>query len=222
RKTERISWYDGTTDEGLEKLIADSFSLPSKTRFILIDSADNTTIALSSSLPSGIELQIQPLEGDPSFDEQRRGVLNKKASPDPDEAADGDGSGLQGQEFQGELLKFERVNAHLANERTWLAWVRTALAVLSSAFTFLGLTEDFASGTQIFVFVLGCFYIGNVLLTYGTGWLRYAQVREILGLPGSMIKPKFNRFGLSHQARYLAVLLLVTGSATGSAWGTLK
>ena len=32
-------------------------------------------------------------------------------------------------------LQFERVLSHLANERTWLAWVRASLTLLSNAFT---------------------------------------------------------------------------------------
>ena len=38
------------------------------------------------------------------------------------------------QNFQGQYLKFERVLSHLANERTWLAWLRAALTLLSSGF----------------------------------------------------------------------------------------
>mmetsp|Transcript_42533 Transcript_42533/g.113571 ORF Transcript_42533/g.113571 Transcript_42533/m.113571 type:complete len:285 (+) Transcript_42533:329-1183(+) len=37
--------------------------------------------------------------------------------------------------FQGAYIKFERVLSHLANERTWLAWVRASLTLLSNAFT---------------------------------------------------------------------------------------
>eukprot|EP00638_Chattonella_subsalsa_P005579 CAMPEP_0117771220 /NCGR_PEP_ID=MMETSP0947-20121206/24325_1 /TAXON_ID=44440 /ORGANISM="Chattonella subsalsa, Strain CCMP2191" /LENGTH=227 /DNA_ID=CAMNT_0005596519 /DNA_START=28 /DNA_END=711 /DNA_ORIENTATION=+ len=202
-QTSRISWYDGSTDDCIKKLIEDAFGLPPKCRFLLIDPSDDSVVAISSSLPDGLRFNLKPMEGD------EKNMKKKKDSEEQKE--DSKDSGFEGKAFQGELLKFERVNAHLANERTWLAWIRTALAVLSAAFTMLGLTDDFSSGYQLFVFILGCLYVGNVLLTYITGWLRYAQVREILGLPGNMIKPKFNRFGLSHQARYLALLLLVTG-----------
>ena len=34
------------------------------------------------------------------------------------------------------------MQAHLANERTWLAWVRTALSALSVAFSLLTLSDD--------------------------------------------------------------------------------
>lgn len=82
--------------------------------------------------------------------------------------------------FRGELLKFERINAHLANERTWLAWVRTALSTLSCAFAFLSLTS---SGVyDVFVYILGCLFCVSVILVYVTGWLRYTRVKVILGL----------------------------------------
>ena len=37
--------------------------------------------------------------------------------------------------FRGQWIKFERVLSHLANERTWLAWLRVALTLLAAAFT---------------------------------------------------------------------------------------
>jgi uncharacterized membrane protein YidH (DUF202 family) len=40
------------------------------------------------------------------------------------------------------VLRLERVQAHLANERTWLAWARTSLSALSVAFSLLTLADE--------------------------------------------------------------------------------
>jgi uncharacterized membrane protein YidH (DUF202 family) len=112
--------------------------------------------------------------------------------------------------FRGELLKFERINAHLANERTWLAWVRTALSTLSCAFAFLSLSS---SGTyEYFCYALGCVFCGTVILVYGTGWLRYSKVKQILGLAFTEISNNFDRFGVSWVAWLFAFLFVATSA----------
>eukprot|EP00638_Chattonella_subsalsa_P018383 CAMPEP_0117869984 /NCGR_PEP_ID=MMETSP0950-20121206/9570_1 /TAXON_ID=44440 /ORGANISM="Chattonella subsalsa, Strain CCMP2191" /LENGTH=106 /DNA_ID=CAMNT_0005722185 /DNA_START=24 /DNA_END=344 /DNA_ORIENTATION=- len=50
-QTSRISWYDGSTDDCIKKLIEDAFGLPPKCRFLLIDPSDDSVVAISSSLP---------------------------------------------------------------------------------------------------------------------------------------------------------------------------
>ena len=105
-------------------------------------------------------------------------------------------------------MKFERVQAHLANERTWLAWVRTALSALSISFSLLSLSDDSTSYIQLALFVMGSCMVANVLLTFVTGWLRYVRVKDVLMLARSEMTENFGRFGLSHQARFMSVLLL--------------
>ena len=109
-----------------------------------------------------------------------------------------------------QVLKLERVQAHLANERTWLAWVRTALSALSIAFSLLTLSDDATTEwLKITLFVSGSFMVANVLFTFITGWLRYGRVKDVLMLPKQEMSENFGRFGLSHHARFLSVLLLV-------------
>ena len=107
-----------------------------------------------------------------------------------------------------QVLKFERVQAHLANERTWLAWVRTALSALTIAFSLLTLSDDASSASQLALFVMGSCMVANVLFTFVTGWLRYVRVKDVLMLTRSEMSENFGRFGLSHQARFMSALLL--------------
>jgi len=210
-QVEFISWYHGCTEEGLNLMIKCAFSISNKTRFLLIDPNDGCVVAISPSIPSGLELELRCLEDEPeAIKPQMQEHHSHLKHKDPDDHGCSEEGTNFNQKFQGELLKFERINAHLANERTWLAWVRTALAVLAAAFSFLNLTQSFVGGAQIYVFCLGCFFIANTLVAYFTGWFRYSQVRDILGLPGHQMKPNFNRLGLGYQAKFLGALLIVT------------
>lgn len=115
------------------------------------------------------------------------------------------------EKFRGELLKFERVNAHLANERTWLAWVRTALSVLGVALSLLSLADDLGTvSMDSLALVLGVTFVLCTLFTYLTGWLRYARVKEVLTWQGDQVKARFNRFGLGYQAKFLGIALILT------------
>ena len=110
--------------------------------------------------------------------------------------------------FRGQLLKFERINAHLANERTWLAWMRTALSLVSCAFTLLDYADgESSSAWKCTYFVLGCLFVGCVDLTWLTGWFRYRRIKEILSIPKDALPSKFNRFRMKYQAQMLGILL---------------
>ena len=123
----------------------------------------------------------------------------------------GEGRGGAAQEFRGEVLKFERVNAHLANERTWLAWVRTALSVLGVALSLISLTDEMGSATMdSTALALGVAFVLCTLFTYLTGWLRYARVKEVLTWTGSQVKGKFGRFGLQYFTWFLGGALVLT------------
>eukprot|EP00903_Cladosiphon_okamuranus_P016293 g15025.t1 len=130
---------------------------------------------------------------------------------DPGGGGGGEGRGGAAQEFRGELLKFERVNAHLANERTWLAWVRTALSVLGVALSLISLTDDMGSTSMdSTALALGVAFVLCTLFTYMTGWLRYARVKEVLTWTGNQVKGKFGRFGLQYFTWFLGWALVLT------------
>jgi len=112
--------------------------------------------------------------------------------------------------FRSALLKFERINAHLANERTWLAWIRTAVSILGCAFTFLGLAENSDSGYNWASITLGVGFVACVLLTFFTGWFRYKQVKNLLTRQTQDIHDNFERLGVGWQSHMLGLLLVST------------
>jgi len=202
-----VSWYPGTTDANLRDTIREIVQLPPETHLVLLDS-DGCIVAINQNLPDGLHLRVEV-----------RNTANAAMVDDP--KATSPHFLTSATSFRGELLKFERINAHLANERTWLAWVRTALSTLSCAFAFLSLTS---SGTyEIFVYLLGSLFCLGVLFVYVTGWLRYTRIKLILGLSFSEMKNRFDRIGITWVARLFGVLFLMTAvTYWAGAWSSIE
>ena len=74
-----------------------------------------------------------------------------------------------------------------ANERTFLAWIRTSLALLAAGVALQALPIDIAPGPKRWLSVL---FIVLALLTAAVGWLRWARseraMRRNEDLPGSV------------------------------------
>jgi inner membrane protein YidH len=74
-----------------------------------------------------------------------------------------------------------------ANERTFLAWIRTSLALLAAGVALQALPIDIAPGPKRWLSVL---FIVLALLTAAVGWLRWARseraMRRNEDLPGSI------------------------------------
>jgi uncharacterized membrane protein YidH (DUF202 family) len=176
RRDHSIAWFAGTSDAVIRDTIKESLGISPESNVVLRDDED-TIIAINQFLPSNSR-----------YHAEERSHLNEIVLDDPKAAhkstsnnnSDGGMATTSTHSFRGELLKFERINAHLANERTWLAWVRTALSTLSCAFAFLSLSTSGAFKTL--TYALGCLFCMAVIFVYWTGWSRYSRVKVILGL----------------------------------------
>lgn len=180
-----ISWFKGSSYASICKSVRASFDEPALTKngssacdLIFRDPRSGCVVALSDNIPN---------EEGSYFTVE---YSNFKTS------------------FREQVLKFENIQAHLANERTWLAWVRTALATLVVAFALLFLADNSSRvWISIGLYVCGIFLVVYVVLTFLIGWQRYQCIAEILFRPKSLLQENFNRFGIRHHARYLSVLL---------------
>jgi len=112
--------------------------------------------------------------------------------------------------FRSSLLKFERINAHLANERTWLAWIRTAVSVLGCSFSFLGIANSSAPVAAWACVGLGCGFVVATCATFYTGWSRYKQVKFLLSQRLEDLNENFDRLGVGYQSRLLGMLFFLT------------
>ncbi|KAH8051598.1 DUF202-containing protein [Aureococcus anophagefferens] len=102
--------------------------------------------------------------------------------------------------FRAQLLK-PSASTHLANERTWLAWMRTALSLVSCAFTILDYADDQSGGWYATYFVVGCLFVGCVDLTWLTGYMRYKRTKEILAIPKDALPRSSPGSAAKYQAR---------------------
>ncbi|CAM9259694.1 unnamed protein product [Ectocarpus sp. 12 AP-2014] len=232
-----VSWFAGASDEAITRTIEIALGLPRGTPAVVRDPEDGSALAVSDSLPDGLTVDATAVPAGSGGDGDRRraesggngfygrgesGNNNNSDAKPAHDAAGGIGGGSDGgvgggggggaaHEFRGELLKFERVNAHLANERTWLAWVRTALSVLGVALSLISLTDDMGSRTMdSTAMALGVAFVACTLFTYMTGWLRYTRVKEVLTWTGSQVKGRFGRFGLKYFTWFLGASLVLT------------
>lgn len=178
-----VGWYGENlvSDGEIQSLVLKTLGLSSGVDLICRDLRDRSVVALCAALPSGLTLDVEI------------------------SVAGRDETGV----FRKQLIKFENIQAQLANERTWLAWVRTAISALSVAFSLLTLVGDSEkSWLASLLFLLGSGFIISVFTTFVTGWLRYARVRDVLMLAKREVPTHLHRVGVSHQAKFLCILFV--------------
>lgn len=100
------------------------------------------------------------------------------------------------------INKFNRINTWLANERTWLAWVRTAVSLIGFGIVILKLDDDIV--TQI----LGCILAFMGILSFLLGSLRYDVMRDIIDGTTFVVNNEFGRPGIRKFAYPLFLLFL--------------
>ncbi|KAJ8614512.1 hypothetical protein CTAYLR_000786 [Chrysophaeum taylorii] len=206
RPATEVSWFPGSSSESIELTVKAALGMPPDAVIRVIDQSNGCLVGLTEWVPEGLEFHVE------AIDDRKVEVKTAQHESRPLlERSDDEPTKIAGDAFRGQLLKFERINAHLANERTWLAWVRTALSLVSCAFTLLN--EAYSDGNQswrITYFVIGCLFVGCVDLTWLTGWFRYRRIKDILAMPKDAIPEKFNRVRVRFQAHFLGLLLTST------------
>lgn len=114
------------------------------------------------------------------------------------------------------LTRFSRLSTDLANERTLLAWVRTALAAARTVVAFLSLSYI----TQFGKTAKKIIYIGMSILAIGLlsqGVERYRKIKAILALQDP--PAYFDRLStVPAQATLLSLLVLVFVAAVSNSW----
>lgn len=184
-----VSWFPGSSSESIEVTCKQALGLPADAQIQV--RADGCVVCLNEFLPEGLELTV--VEEAEKITTEEKPLLASTTE----------------EGFRGQLLKYERINAHLANERTWLAWIRTALGLLSCAFM---LESQGTKAWTVTYFVLGCFFVASVDLAWVTGWFRYRKTKQILAMAKENIPPKFHRLRLSFPAYVLGVLFTTTAA----------
>jgi uncharacterized membrane protein YidH (DUF202 family) len=184
-----VQWFDVkwfgvqlVTDAAVRSLVTKALGLPAGTDLVCRHSCDGSVVALGAAIPDGLLLDVH---------------------------VSMTGCRVAGA-FKKQLIKFENIQAHLANERTWLAWVRTSLSALSVAFSLLTLVGDSReSWLAVVLFILGSGFVVSVFTAFVTGWLRYARIRDVLMLTKREMPAHLHRIGVRHQARLIGILFIL-------------
>ncbi|GMH63356.1 hypothetical protein TrRE_jg9116 [Triparma retinervis] len=192
--------------------------------FILEDPKDGSFVTLNASIPSNTTLNCLLL---PPAQTSMSPPPMSFSSPSSRNTALANISSSTGNtnSIRAAVVKFERINAHLANERTWLAWIRTSVSILGCAFSFLSLADKAEQTVDWMCIALGCGFVTLTLVTFATGWERYKKVKALLSLSMDDINENFERLGVGHQCRFLGLLIFLTailyyvGGPTEMLWG---
>ena len=104
-----------------------------------------------------------------------------------------------GLSYQHQLTKFNRILAHLVNERTVLAWLRTNLAFITLSFKYMKLANAFEDmrDTTASIMLLVCGGVFMVLLpvSWWSGYHRYAKCKELLDYDITRISAYLHKMG---------------------------
>jgi len=116
-------------------------------------------------------------------------------------------------------LKFSRLSTHLANERTFLAWIRTSIAIFSVGFLLFKADQYGGLNLSWFDKAIGMMFVVTGIFCFITGTLRYFKVKEAL----NQVNPldSLRRVGVRYLIVAMALIflsalvkVLYTGSTT--------
>lgn len=134
-----VVWFPGTTDLVIYRSLCNCVELDPYSEVMFTEKGSQTILAISEFLPDNLSLSATPAYGT-----SKRSLKPEVAAPSDHLAEEtpllfGEKKSQQAMmnscpDFQGELLKFNRISSHLANERTYLAWARTSMSILSVGF----------------------------------------------------------------------------------------
>ena len=239
----QVAFFPGTEDEALTLAIKASCGLAPNDEIVAKSTDGVVHVAIAEAIPDGMELEIinvsQPMEKVIQSDDADISVkgisdATSMGNDSPDNEVTpllnlGVDSGMSGnsggndddditnkQDFQGQLLKFERINAHLANERTYLAWARTVMSIMTVAFALkseaLSSFDDFWSITW---FISSVLFLSLANYVWYNGWHRYVRVKDIcLMIDLKLAEKQMAEDGAGF--RLLWVLTMALGSLLGA------
>ena len=131
---------------------------------------------------------------------------------------------FRGRSYQNQLTKFNRVLAHLVNDRTVLAWFRCNLAFVSLSFKYMRLasTVDGTSAATVLLVSGGVFMV-LLPVSWWSGFRRYSKCKELLDSDITRISAYLHKMGFDLDTSvFFAIILLsfvtICYSATMIIW----
>ena len=133
---------------------------------------------------------------------------------------------FSGHSFQNQLTKFQRILAHLVNERTLLAWIRTNLAFVTIAFKFMKLGNvyyaraplSYGIGAAEVLFICGGLYVLVLPVSLVTGYRRFQRCKEMIDFDLPQISQYLRK--MVFDIDILSFALLIAFSFVGIVFGS--
>lgn len=105
-------------------------------------------------------------------------------------------------------IDWQHMRTSLANERTFLAWTRTAMSIFSFGWAILKVQQYFAvNQLHWYDEVVGYLFCLSGCLVMVIGTQRYLRVRSAMAFPESVVR--FGRFGIRYVVAMVGVCLVV-------------
>ena len=188
---------------------------PKKVRFELEDSLRNNSSSRESSFDdrSGIRRRRKVVEDiedrDLEVDDAKVNCFDVPIEPLFE---------FSGQSFQNQLTKFQRILAHLVNERTLLAWVRTDLAFVTIAFKFMKLGNvyyaraplSYGLGAAEILFICGGLYVLVLPVSLFTGYRRFQRCKEMIDFDLPQISHYLRKMAFDIDILSFAILIALS------------
>ena len=222
-----MKWFVGTTDMAIDRAIRSALDLPDAAKFRMVD-VDGFIVPICAQLPGGdyrvlvdVASQEHQRESESSTGQwvpTTRGIslglstsVRQGMSEFKEPLLEGRDSTMQQQSVLEErLTKFERMTSHLANERTFLAWVRTAVSVAGLAITF---STEFYRPNLSNLYWVGSIFAWLVGISFfGSGVNRYWTVKDVLNRRKEDITNNWGRKGISTVVVLFGVLLALVSA----------
>eukprot|EP00928_Gymnodinium_smaydae_P044891 TRINITY_DN29966_c0_g1_i1.p1 TRINITY_DN29966_c0_g1~~TRINITY_DN29966_c0_g1_i1.p1 ORF type:complete len:263 (+),score=62.27 TRINITY_DN29966_c0_g1_i1:92-880(+) len=182
----------------LEKSVRDSLGLPetallyfSRTGSRGGDGEAAEIVPLVAALPDGIALCAHVAAAAPASRHEAVAAPRDDAERSRGELSVASGGmvvrrrshkssrGVRGFWYERHIPSPEKLNTDLANERTLLAWLRTAISAMKIVFSWLTLTY-LAPGWQAVDVVITLVLALVMLALFVVGWSRFMEVRDLL------------------------------------------
>lgn len=139
--------------------------------------------------------------------------LLSKEKPPIKSLSDHKDDDFQGDLFRHQLVKFNRILAHLVNERTVLAWFRLNLALVVVSMKYMSLSETyFTSQSKMAIFLLLCGGLLVLTLPYSwySGFLRFEACKEMIDYNSLKLGQYLDKMGFDFDNASLAFIFLVS------------
>jgi len=144
-----------------------------------------------------------------------------------DPRVEGGAEEFRGRAYQNQLTKFNRILAHLVNDRTVLAWFRCNLAFVSLSLKYMKLASSYSHAAYVSFVLLGSGGVFMVLLpiSWWSGYRRYSKCKELLDYDITRISSYLHKMGfdLDTSVFFFIVLLsfiTICYSATAIIWSS--